>query len=72
MVSQKTIKSLDFNNIYDYFEYVHLSEVNGNRSQVHSLINKMSKQQKKDFLAYISNIGGTDAEIVRNIVITSM
>lgn len=73
MVSKKYIKELDFENIQEFFNYIVLSEINGNRTQVHKLINKLSKEQGKDFLNYLNEYeSGTDAEIVKNILITSI
>lgn len=72
MVSKKNINDLDFENINQYFEYIISSEINGNRSQVYSLINKLSTQQKKDFLEHVNEYGsGSDTEIVKNILIQS-
>ena len=73
MVSKKDIKGLEFENITQYFEYIVLSEVNGNRSQVYDLINDLSNQQKKDFLNHLNdNESGSDAEIVKNILIQNL
>jgi hypothetical protein len=72
MISKATIKGYDFETINDYFNYIVLSEVNGNRSQVYDLIHDLSKEQKKECLVYINeNESGSDAEIVKNILITS-
>lgn len=75
MVSNKDIKALDFKTIDEYFDYIVASEINGNRSQVHELVDELSKQQKKDFLEYMQNMEHNidrEIEIVKNIVITSM
>lgn len=72
MVSKADIKSLEFNTIEEYYNYIVLSEINGNRSQVYNLINDLSKQQKKEFLNYLHhNESGSDAEIIKNILIQS-
>tara|TARA_R110000822_G_scaffold127454_1_gene262937 strand:- start:5377 stop:5598 length:222 start_codon:yes stop_codon:yes gene_type:complete len=73
MISKTDIKDHDFKTIEEYFNYIVLSETNGNRSQVYDLINNLSKQQKKDCLEYINeNESGSDAEIVKNILIQSL
>lgn len=72
MVSNKNIKDLDFSTIEEYFNYIVESEINGQRSQVHSLIDKLSKLQKKAFLEWLNDCPGNDSEVVKNIVITSI
>jgi hypothetical protein len=56
MVSIKYIKSLELeeNNLNGYFEYIYLSAVNGNFSQVEELINKLNIPQKKEFAYFIN------------------
>ena len=49
MISNKYIKSLDFETIEDIFNYIVESEINGNYSQVKELINKLSSEQFKSF-----------------------
>lgn len=72
MISKADIKAYDFNTIEEYFNYIVESEINGQRAQVHALINDLSTQQKKDCLKYLKyNASGSDAEIVKNILITS-
>jgi hypothetical protein len=55
MVSQTTLKAYDFETIEDYFEYIIISKINGQHSQVLSLIKAMSKEQKKNCLYYFNN-----------------
>ncbi len=56
MVSKKLIKSLDFDSIEDYFNYIVDSKINGNRQQAQELFKKLSTRQKdafqRWFLAY--------------------
>ena len=49
MVSKKTIKSLDFDTIEDYFNYIVDSKINGNRGQAKELYNDLSSRQKNSF-----------------------
>lgn len=72
MVSKKLIKSYDFETIENYFDYILESEINGQRSQVESLIKSLSKQQKKECLSHLKQFSGTDAEIVKNILTGSI
>jgi hypothetical protein len=55
MISKKYIKDLDFETIEDIYKYIVDSEINGAISQFKELINKLSKEQFKDFLAYIDD-----------------
>lgn len=48
------LKGMNFATIEDYFDYILLSEINGQRKQVQNLIDKMSKQQKKNCLTWFS------------------
>jgi hypothetical protein len=53
MISKQYIKDLEFKNIEDIFNYIVDSEINGNFMQFKELINKLSKEQFKEFLFYI-------------------
>ncbi len=76
MVSKKLIKSYDFETIEEYYGYILESEINGNRSQVQSLIKALSTEQKKDCLNYFRNSFGTnkntDLEIVQNLIFKNL
>lgn len=75
MVSKKIIKSYDFETIEDYFNYIIDSEINGNRSQVQSLIKALSNIQKANFLNWISDnfndVENSDVDIVKKLVFNS-
>lgn len=58
MVTKKLIKSYDFETIEDYFNYILESEINGQRSQVISLIKLLSNIQKANFLNWIDLTNG--------------
>jgi len=49
MVSQKLIKSYDFDTIEDYFNYIIDSKINGQRAQAKELYNTLSQTQKDSF-----------------------
>lgn len=49
MVSKKLIKSLDFDTIEDYFNYIVDSRTNGNRQQAQELFKTLSTRQKDSF-----------------------
>lgn len=53
MISAKTIKSLDFSTKDEYFNYVIDSYLNGQFTQLKSLIKKMSKSDKIEFKDYL-------------------
>lgn len=53
MVSKKEIKSLDFVTMEEYMDYIVESHVNGNFNQCQNLIDKFSKEQKKEFIEYL-------------------
>ena len=46
MISKKTLKEYEYKSIEDYFNYIIDSKINGNYSQVKSLIKDLSKDQK--------------------------
>lgn len=54
MVSQKTIKSLDFQNITEYFGYIIDSIDNGNKQQAKELFVALSSKQKLQFYLYLN------------------
>ena len=53
VVGIKTIKDLDFNSLEDYYNYIVDSEINGQYKQMKELFNKLSYDQKKEFLNYL-------------------
>lgn len=53
MVSKRLIYEYDFKTIYDYFEYIVSSIINGQRQQAENLVGKLSKGQKSEFFDYI-------------------
>ena len=55
MISKKYIKELEFENIEDIYNYIIDSELNGAISQFKELINKLSKEQYKEFFSFIDN-----------------
>ena len=63
MVGKQTLKSYEFNNIEDYFNYIIDSVINGQKQQAKTLINKLSKEQKKEFINFTLDCG-TDSYIV--------
>ena len=54
MVSQKLIKSLDFQNINEYFDYIIDSIINGQPQQAKELFVKLSSKQKLDFYLFLN------------------
>ena len=56
MISKKYIKGLDFEALEDIFDYILLSEMNGQFNQAKELINKLSGDQYKEFIIYIEDI----------------
>lgn len=59
MVSKNTLKSYEFKNIFDYYNYILQSIINGQNKQVRNLINELSLAQKKDAIQYFEIIGET-------------
>ena len=57
MVSNKTLKSYDFDNLNKYFEYILDSQTNGQIKQMNDLISELSKNQKIEFLQFLSEYG---------------
>ena len=55
MVSKKDLKSYEYNNMYDYYDYILISQVNGNFQQVNNLYNALSVKQQKEFILSTRN-----------------
>ena len=55
MISKKTLKEYEYKSIEDYFNYIIDSKINGNYSQVKSLIKDLSKDQKILLFNYLKN-----------------
>lgn len=53
MVSQKLIKSYDFQNITEYFDYIIDSIINGQNKQAKQLFVDLSAKQKLDFYVFL-------------------
>lgn len=72
MVSNKILKDYDFQNINQYFEYILDSQTNGNIKQMESLICELSKNQKIEFLQYLSEFAqNKDIVYITNCTIHS-
>lgn len=52
VVGKKTLKAYDFNDLYDYFNYINDSIINGQHKQSRDLFNKLSRLQKRHFIIY--------------------
>lgn len=55
MISQKLIKSLDFQNITEYFDYILTSIENGQNKQAKELYIKLSSKQKLNFYWFLND-----------------
>jgi hypothetical protein len=62
MVSKKTILGYEFSDIYEYFQYVVDSRVNGQIKQAKDLYKKLSKAQKTDFWEWFDSSYYYDAQ----------
>lgn len=72
MVSRKTLKDLDFSDLYSYYEYILDSQVNGNPSQVKDLCKKLSNGQKREFV-HLCNThysGMYSPEIINKVIVS--
>lgn len=55
MVTKKKLKAYEFTTIEQYYEYIYLSVLNGQRKQAINLIEDMNKVQMKDCLRHFIN-----------------
>lgn len=58
MITQKTIKGLDFETIEDYFWYIIESRANGQLQQAKELFVKLSTAQKEEFTRWLKGTFG--------------
>jgi hypothetical protein len=72
MVSTKILKLHELETLEDYFNHILLNEINGNRGDVRKLIKDLSKEQKRDCMDFLSHHSGSDAAIVKNLIIESL
>ncbi|SNR14423.1 hypothetical protein [Tenacibaculum jejuense] len=72
MVSLKTLKEYDFNRITDYYEYILLSIVNGQRKQAERLTKKLSTTQKIDAFEYLENYPNKAALECKTLILNSI
>ena len=59
MISKKDLEDYEFETMEDYFDYVVVSRINGNFSQVKDLVKDMSNKQYNGFIRYV--IDSTEA-----------
>lgn len=57
MISNKTLKNYNFENLNQYFNYILDSHTNGQIKQMESLICELSKNQKIEFLQFLQEYG---------------
>jgi hypothetical protein len=69
MVSKKTLKSYEFETIFDYFEYIFDSVSNGQKKQTKELFNKLSESQKIEFYEWLDTFTHYDKEEGENAVL---
>ena len=62
MVSKKLIKGYEFSDLYEYFDYIVTSRVNGQIKQAKDLYKKLSKVQKADFWNWFDSSYYYDAQ----------
>lgn len=68
----KQAKSLDFTSIHELYDYVIESKVNGQPSQVRSLIKDMPKEGRKDFYRYAAGQRNTDALFCAEVALSML
>ena len=60
-MAKKSLKTLcrvyEFENEYEYFDYIIESLINGNRTQCRELFNDLREDDKKSCIRYIREIG---------------
>ena len=56
MISKKLLKSYECDDIYDYFNIVMESKINGNRQQAIDQFKKIDKKLRFDFLVHVQNV----------------
>ena len=57
MVTNKILKDLGFSDIEDYFNYILISHINGNFTQVSELIEELSNNQKIEAIDFFKSEG---------------
>lgn len=53
MISKKDLKDYEFKTMEDYYDYIVVSRINGNPSQVKDLVKDMSNSQYNGFIRYV-------------------
>lgn len=54
MISNKDLKSYEFNSTIDYYDYIIDSHINGQPQQVKQLYKDMSPKQRQEFILYLT------------------
>lgn len=60
MIGKKTLKAYEFKTIYNYYDYIVESRINGNYAQLKELIKSLSSSQWIDFVGYMIENGNKD------------
>lgn len=53
MISKKDLEIYEFETMEDYYDYIVVSRINGNPSQVKDLVKDMSNSQYNGFIRYV-------------------
>ena len=60
MIYKKQLTEYEFKTMFDYYNYIVESIINGQRKQAEDLINQLSKAQKKDAIDYFNMTGESE------------
>lgn len=71
MVSQQTLKAYEFTTIQEYYEYILLSIINGQRKQAYDLANKLSKEQKRQAIEHLEIYVSNQADECKKIILST-
>ncbi|MBS9768670.1 MAG: hypothetical protein KGV44_14195 [Flavobacteriaceae bacterium] len=71
MVTAKILKEYEFGTIEEYYEYILLSIINGQRTQATNLAKRLSKEQKKQAIEYLEVYVCNQADECKKLILAT-
>lgn len=72
MVTAKILKEYEFETIQEYYEYILLSIINGQRQQALNLIKVMSQKQKEQAIEHLEVYVSNQADECRKMIFRTL
>ncbi len=72
MITQNTLREYEFETIQEYYEYILLSIINGQRQQAITLAKRLSKEQKKQAIEHLEIYVSNQADECKKLILATL